>query len=121
MKVHVTERSVASNHNAVVCNHCPTMLALCATPYGYNAGVYGWNFDVRRIGNCDVLNGYRWVRNFKETPYEWDRKWEKRAVKVSQLPSSKYDAAVHNLVSEFAKALDDFVGNTHKPMKGEIQ
>lgn len=108
MKVHVTERMVASTHNVVVCNHCPRMLDLCASPYGYNAGVYGWNFDVRHIGNCEVLNGYRWVRKFKETPYEWDRKWEERAEKVGRLPSREYDAAVSKLVSEFIAALDDF-------------
>ena len=111
MKFHITEREVANTHNVIVCNHCPRMLDLCTAPYGYNAGVYGWNFDVRHIGNCKVLNGDRWVRNFSEISYEWCRKWEERAKEVSRMPSSEYDAAVSKLVSEFTAALDDFVVN----------
>lgn len=111
MKVHITERVVANTPNVIVCNHCPRMLDLCTAPYGYNAGVYGWNFDIRHIGNCKVLNGYRWVRKFREIPYEWCRKWEERAKEVSRLPSREYDAAVPKLVSEFTSALDDFVVN----------
>lgn len=111
MKVRITEREVANTPNVVVCNHCPKMLDLCAVPYAYNAGVCGWNFDIRHIGNCNVLNGYRWVRNFQEIPYEWGRKWEDRAKETSRLPPREYDSAVSKLVSEFTAALDDFVVN----------
>lgn len=111
MKVHITERVVANTPNVIVCNHCPRMLDLCTAPYGYNAGVYGWNFDIRHIGNCKVLNGYRWVRKFQEIPYEWCSKWEERAIELNQFPPRKYGAAVSKLVSEFTAALDDFVVN----------
>lgn len=111
MKVHITERAVANTPNAIVCNHCPRMLDLCTAPYGYNAGVYGWNFDIRHIGNCKVLNGYRWVRKFREIPYEWCGKWEERAIELNQFPPRKYGVAVSKLVSEFTAALDDFVVN----------
>lgn len=111
MKVHITDRAVANTSSVVVCNHCPAMLNLCATPYGYNAGVYGWNFDVRHIGSCKVINGYRWVRKFREVPYNWARPWEDKAAEVNRMPLSQYDAARASLVSEFARALDDFVIN----------
>lgn len=111
MKVRITERAIANTPNVVVCNHCQIMLNLCALPYGYNAGVYGWNFDIRHIGNCKVITGYRWVRNFREVPYEWARPWEAKAVEVICLPPSQYDTARASLVAEFSKALDDFVIN----------
>lgn len=58
----VTRKDINKN-NMVTLSYCQCqrVLNLFGGDYkiGYNSGVYGWNYDLYRIGDVDIVTGYR--------------------------------------------------------------